>query len=395
MSIDFTAEAVPLAEELVAIRRYLHQIPELGLELPQTQAKVVEELADLPVEIHKGEGLDSVVAILRGGRPGPRVLLRGDMDALPVAEETGLDFASVNGRMHACGHDLHVTGLLGAAKLLSAHQAELPGTVLFMFQPGEEGPGGAQPMIDEGMLGMLDGPIDAAYAIHVGAGERGVFNTRPGTIMAGANQLHVTFHGRGGHASQPSKSIDPVRPTVEFAQALNAAVTSSFSVFDPVVASVTQLHGGDAVNVIPPSAGVGVSVRTLSAQSTELFPQVATRLAESIATAHGCTAEVDWQVQYPVTVNDEAEARFALDTLTGVFGPERVVESPDPLMGSEDFSLVLNEVPGAFVFFQIAPADVDPETGPANHSPLVRFDDSYLPDQAAALATLAWERLSR
>lgn len=392
MTIDFTAESAALADDLRALRRDLHRNPELGLALPYTQKRILDALDGLPLEITLGTNLDSVVAVLRGGQPGPTIVLRGDMDALPVIEATGLDFASTNGNMHACGHDLHVSGLVGAARLLCAHREQLRGTVAFMFQPGEEGMGGAKIMLDEGMFDSIGTKPDAAYAIHVAPGVPGTFVTRPGTVMAGANTLHVTMHGKGGHSSRPEDSVDPVRPVLEFGQALYSMITGSFSVFDPIVAEVTQLNAGGAVNVIPATASLGASVRTLSAESTKRFPELATRLAESVAAAHGCTAEVVWTEQYPVTVNNAAETQFALDTLTTAFGSVRVVEAPDPVMGSEDFSYVLEEVPGAFVFFFVTPAGLDPETAATNHSAEVLFDDAYLPDQAAALATLAWER---
>ncbi|WP_209372316.1 M20 metallopeptidase family protein [Brevibacterium renqingii] len=395
MTVDFTTEAAALAADLSELRRDLHRNPELGLDLPYTQKRILQALEGLPLEITLGRELSSVVAVLRGGRPGPITLLRGDMDALPVVENTGLEFASQNGSMHACGHDLHVSGLVGAARLLAAHQAELAGTVAFMFQPGEEGMGGAKIMIDEGMFDAIGGIPDAAYAIHVAPGAPGTFVTRPGTIMAGANTLHVTMHGKGGHSSRPQDSIDPVRPVLEFGQALYAMISGSFSVFDPIVAEVTQLSAGDAVNVIPSTASIGASVRTLSNDTTKRFPELATRLAESIAAAHRCSAEVEWTEQYPVTVNDAAEAAFASATLTESFGPGRVVTAPDPVMGSEDFSYVLNEVPGTFLFLFVSPEGVDPATAATNHSPEVLFDDGHLPDQAAALATLAWQRSLR
>lgn len=392
MTIDFTAESSGLSAELRELRRDLHRNPEIGLELPYTQKRILAALEGLPLEITLGKDLSSIVAVLRGGQPGPTILLRGDMDALPVAETTGLDFASDNGFMHACGHDLHVSGLVGAAKLLAAHQAELRGTVAFMFQPGEEGMGGAKIMLDEGMFETIRQTPDAAYAIHVAPGVPGTFVSRPGTIMAGANTLHVTMHGRGGHSSRPQDAADPVRPILEFGQSLYSMITGSFSVFDPIVAEITQLNAGTAVNIIPETASLGASVRTLSAESTNKFPELATRLAESIAAAHGCRAEVVWNEQYPVTVNDAAEAQFVADTLTDAFGPQRFVEAQDPVMGSEDFSYVLEQVPGAFLFFFVTPEGTDPETAATNHSPEVLFDDAYLPDQAAALATLAWKR---
>ncbi|MDN6373369.1 MAG: M20 family metallopeptidase [Brevibacterium aurantiacum] len=395
MTTDFRTEALSLTTELRDLRRVLHRNPELGLELPFTQQKILDSLEGLPLEITTGQGLSSVVAVLRGGMPGPTVLLRGDMDALPVTEATGLDYASINGNMHACGHDLHVTGLVGAAKLLSAHQAELAGTVAFMFQPGEEGPGGAQRMLDEGMFETIGSTPDSAYAIHVAPGVPGTFVGRPGTVMAGANTLHVTMHGKGGHSSRPEDATDPIRPLLEFGQALYSMITGSFSVFDPIVAEVTQLEAGTAVNIIPATAKLGASVRTMSAETTKKFPAAATRLAASIAAAHECTAAVVWTEQYPVTVNDAQEIEFVAETLTEAFGAHRYVTAPNPVMGSEDFSFVLNEVPGAFLFMFVSPDDVDPATAATNHSPEVLFDDAHLPDQAAALATIAWQRTLR
>ena len=395
MAPDFPREATAIAADLVALRRALHRDPEVGNDLPRTQTRVLEALDGLPLEITTGDSLTSVVAVLRGSRPGPTVLLRGDMDALPVREDNDLDYRSTNGAMHACGHDLHTAGLVGAARLLSAHREELAGNVVFMFQPGEEGPGGAEPMVAEGVLDAAGVRADAAFAVHVLPGERGVFTLRPGPIMAGSNVLRVTFHGAGGHGSQPQTALDPVPPLVEFCQALQVMITRRFSVFDPVVAAITNLSAGEAVNVIPASASMGASVRTLSADTTRDFPAYARTLAESVAAGFGCTAEVHWKTQYPPTVNDHDQARFALDTLSRWFGADRVVQAVDPLMGSEDFSFVLNEVPGAFYFLFATPEGIDPDTAAMNHSPLVLFDDDVLADQAASLATLAWEHNAR
>ncbi|ANS78011.1 N-acetyl-L,L-diaminopimelate deacetylase [Serinicoccus hydrothermalis] len=392
---DFPSEARALADDLTALRRGLHQTPELGNDLPQTQARVLAALDGLPLEITTGTALTSIVAVLRGANPGPTVLLRGDMDALPVAEETGHDFASTNGNMHACGHDLHTAGLVGAARLLAAHQNELAGNIVFMFQPGEEGPGGAAPMIAEGVLDAAGARIDAAYGVHVLPGEPGVFGTRRGAILAGANELRITFHGAGGHGSQPHRALDPVPPLLEFCQALQVMISRRFDVFDPVVASITNLSAGDAINVIPASASMGASVRTLSQGTTEAFPRYAAELAQSVAAGHGCTAEVDWKSLYPPTINDPGEADFALATLRTVFGEDRAVETKDPLMGSEDFSYVLQNAPGAFYFFQVSPPEIDPQTAAFNHSPHVLFDDAHLADQAASLAALAFARTVR
>jgi amidohydrolase len=392
----FAEEAVPLAPSLRELRRDLHRHPELGNHLPRTQAAVLAALEGLPLRIVEGESLSSVVAVLEGGRPGPAVLLRGDMDALPVRENSGEEFSSLNENMHACGHDLHTAGLVGAARLLSAHRQELAGSVVFMFQPGEEGPGGAQPMIEEGLLQVTGERPAAAYGIHVMPRGSGLAVYRPGPTMAGSYVLSASMKGRGGHGSTPSASVDPVPPLVEFVGALQAAVTREFNVFDPVVATVTQLRaGGEAPNVIGDTASCGATVRAMTRQTGERFGEVAERLAAGIAAAHGCEAEVRYEVVYPPTASDPAEAQFAAETLRGVLGEEKVVEAPHAVMGSEDFSYVLEQVPGAFIFMGAAPADVDPAEAAVNHSAEARFDDAVLPTQAAALAALAFDRLAR
>lgn len=387
--MTLTEAGTRLLPELVALRRELHADPEVGLDLPRTRDRVLAALDGLGLEITLGKRTTSVVAVLRGARPGPTVLLRGDMDALPVAELTGLDFASTNGAMHACGHDLHVAGLVGAARLLADRREEIAGNVIFMFQPGEEGCGGAKIMLEEGLLDVAGERPEAAYAIHVAPGPFGGFGVRPGTTMAGANELYVTVHGEGGHGSQPHTAVDPVPAIVEIAGALQTMVTRSFDVFDPVVASVTQLSAGDAVNVIPDRASLGATVRTLSVAATERFETLATRVATGIAAAHGCTVEVRFEVNYPVTVSDPELTALTLDELRAEFGPQRAVVMENPLMGSEDFSFVLQEVPGTFIMLTCSPADVDLATAAFNHSPRVLFDDAILGDQAAALARLA------
>ena len=393
--MTFLEDAQLLHPELVALRRTLHANPEVGTHLPWTQQQVLRALEGLGLEISTGEALTSVTAVLRGAKPGPTVLLRGDMDGLPVVEQTGLEYASTNGAMHACGHDLHTAALVGATRLLSARRADLPGTVVFMFQPGEEGPGGAAPMLAEGLLDVAGQRPVAAYGLHVAPGPGGRFAYRPGTAMAGASNLSVTFHGRGGHGSQPHTAQDPVPALLEFGTALQTMVTRRFSVFDPVVASITTLSAGEARNVIPSAARLGASVRILSHENAELFPRAVRELAEGIAAAHGVHTDVEWEVLYPVTVNDDAEAALTGEVLTAMFGGDRVSRMPNPPMGSEDFSFVLDEVPGCFFFFACGPETVDPATAGANHSPTVLFDDALLGDQAAALAGVAWERLAR
>jgi amidohydrolase len=392
--MDLVAEGAGVSAGLVELRRELHRVPEVGLQLPRTQKLVLDALAGLPLEVSTGKELTSVVGVLRGGQPGPTVLLRGDMDALPVVEETGLEYASDNGNMHACGHDLHTAGLVGAARLLSAHREELHGNVVFMFQPGEEGLGGAGYMLREGLLQMSGTKPIAAYALHVWSqAAKGMFQTRPGTVMASSNQLHITVHGKGGHGSTPDRTIDPVPVVAELVLALQTYATRRVNVFDPVVITVTQLEAGVAINVIPNTARLGATVRTLSDASLEQLRRELPSLAERIAAAHGCTVDARLEPQYPVTVNDAARTAETSAILTDLFGADRVEQLDNPLMGAEDFSMVLKEVPGTFVMVGARPDDVSEAEAPSNHSSIVRFDDAVLADQAAALAQLAVHHL--
>ena len=391
-------EAAQLADEITELRHAIHREPEIGLDLPKTQRKVLDALSGLPLEVSTGKAVSSVTAVLRGGRPGPVVLLRGDMDALPVTEETGLPYASaMPGVMHACGHDLHTAMLAGAAKLLSARRAELPGTVIFMFQPGEEGYAGARYMINEGVLDAAGERPVAAYALHVSGNKLpcGMFSTRPGPVLAAADQITVTVHGRGGHASQPHRAADPIPAACEMVIALQTMVTRKFDVFDPVVITVGSFHAGTADNVIPDQARFLATARSYSAASRTALADLVPRLITDIASAHGLTADAEYAAEYPVTVNDAAEAAFAEQVITEVFGPDRGETARHPITGAEDFSFVLEEVPGAFVFVGACPPELDPETAPTNHSAVAQFDDSVLTEGTALYAELALRRLAQ
>jgi amidohydrolase len=402
--MSIRADAAELQPELANLRRALHRIPEIGLHLPRTQETVLAALDDLPLEVATGTGLSSVTAVLRGGATrsgatgnGRVVLLRGDMDALPITEKSGEDFASTHaGAMHACGHDLHTAGLVGAARLLSARRADLAGDVVFMFQPGEEGFDGAAHMIDEGVLGAAGRPADAAYALHVVSYEyrNGQFTTRPGPVLAAADGLFVTVLGAGGHGANPHTARDPIPAACEMVTALQTMVTRGFDVFDPVVVTVGVFRAGTKRNIIPAEATFEATVRSFSPGARVAVRERVVRLCEGIAAAHGLDVHVRYEEEYPVTVNDAAENDFLEDTVRDVFGPDRYESMPDPATGSEDFSRVLSRVPGAFVFLGASTSD-DPATAPPNHSPLARFDDGVLGDGAALLAELAVRRLGR
>ncbi|WP_223622907.1 M20 family metallopeptidase [Microbacterium sp. EST19A] len=388
---DATAEE--LREDLIAVRRELHQAVEIGLDLPQTQAILLRELEGLGLEITRGTSLSSITAVLRGGRPGPVVLLRGDMDGLPVAEATGLPFASTSGAMHACGHDLHMAGLLGAIRLLVARRDELPGTVIFMFQPGEEGQAGGRIMIEEGVLDAAGERPVAAYAIHVdSATPRGQLVTREGAMMASASAMRMTLRGTGGHAAFPQLGIDPVPVAAQLILAVQTFAARRLPATDQAVISITRLSSdSEASNVLAASVSLEANIRTLSQVTLDTVRTQLPVLLTGIAEANGCTLETEFIASYPVTYNDPAETREVLAALDEVVGVERVTRLAAPSMASEDFSYVLEEVPGALVFVGAAP-----DSGPLPlHSDNAIFDDAVLPLQAQVLAELAWRRLER
>jgi hippurate hydrolase len=393
MALDdsLRSDAAAMAGELADLRHRLHRHPEIGLDLPVTQETVLDALDGLGLEISIGERLSSVTAVLRGARRGPAVLLRGDMDALPVTESTGLPYAStVDGAMHACGHDLHTAMLVGAARLLAAHRDALAGDVVFMFQPGEEGWDGAGHMLTEGVLDAAGSRVVAAYGMHVMSSRipTGVFTTRPGTLMAASAGLQVIVRGEGGHGSAPHLARDPVTAAAEMVTALQTLVTRRFDVFDPVVVTVGTFHAGTRRNVIPDVAMFDATVRTFSAQANERIRTEAPLLCERIAQAYGLDAEVTYSDEYPITVNDADHASFAAETVADVFGQERYRHMTWPLTGAEDFSRVLDAVPGCYLMLG-ACADADPDHAPNNHSSRAAFADDVLADGVLLHAQLA------
>ena len=387
--------------EVVAIRRRIHRHPEIGTDLPITQDLIVEELAKLGLEGRRGTALTSVVAVVEGGRSGPTVLLRGDMDALPLHEDTGLDFASeVDGSMHACGHDTHVAMLLGAARLLQERRGELPGRVILMFQPGEEGFGGARTMIEEGLLEAAaasggERPT-GALAVHISTSyPAGEIHLRPGPEMASTDVIRITVHGRGGHASEPYSSLDPIVVAAEIVIALQTMVTRRIDVFDPAVVTIAQITAGTTNNIIPESVFLFGTIRTVTEETREKVRAGVRRVAEGIAAAHGATAEVDLEPGYPVTINDPEYTAFVSETARSLIGPDRVKEMKAPIMGGEDFSYVLQQVPGAMAFLGGRPASEDPDTAPQNHSNVVVFDEEPMIVGVALYASVAIRHLTR
>ncbi|MGW5382108.1 M20 metallopeptidase family protein [Nocardia sp. NPDC003963] len=368
----------------ILLRRELHRNPEVGLVLPWTQARILRALDGLGLEVSTGSATTSVTAVLRGGRvsdhPRPVVLIRSDMDALPVAESTGLEYAATNGAMHACGHDLHMAILIGAAHRLAARRAELAGDVVFVFQPGEENWGGALAMLAEGVLEAAGRPVDAALGLHVLSYNlpHGVFGMRRGPMMSGSNTFTVSFVGSGGHGSAPETARDPIVAAADFVSALQTAVTRTFGMLTPVVAGVGQISGGHSGNVIPDTAQVSGTARAFTAQDSARLRALVARVADGVAHTHGVEATAELvEVAIP-TVSADAEADFAVTTARRLFGDRGVEVMEHPCTASEDFSWFLDRVPGAFVLLGACPPDRDPATAPSNHSPYATFDDAVI-----------------
>ena len=395
-------EARDILDEVVALRRTLHQWPELGNHLPITRENVLGALDGLPLDITLHETTSGIAAVLDGGKPGPTVLLRGDMDALPMPEDTGLDFQSkVDGAMHACGHDTHTSMLVGAAKLLSARRESLPGRVLFMFQPGEEGFGGAEFMLDEGLLQLphrADGnesPVTGAYALHITSNlPSGWIATKGGPIMASSDSMLITVTGRGGHASQPHNALDPIPVACEIVQALQMMVTRNVDVFDPSVITVARITSGTTSNVIPETAVIEGTIRAVSERTRTKVHDGLKRVCEGIAAAHGAAVDINLHIGYPVTVNDPGGADFGLGVATELLGQNSVVRMPNPVMGAEDFSYVLQRVPGSMMFLGGTPLERDPFSAAPNHSNRVYFDEQAMVDGMSVYAAVALRHLA-
>ena len=322
------------------------------------------------------------------------MLLRGDVDALPMPEETGLDYASKTaGLMHACGHDSHTAMLVGAARLLCARQHLLSGNVMFMFQPGEEGYHGARYMIEDGLLDPLP---DAAFAIHMQPnGPYGVFTGRAGSTLASADVISVTITGRGGHASMPHESVDPVPIACEIVTAIQSMVTRRVNVFDPAVVTIGKIEAGTTNNVIPDTAHLLGTMRTVSVETRVQVKNDLRRLVTGIAAAHGAAANVDFDEGYPSVQSDVRAVSLGRSTAADLFGDEAWVDMAAPHMGAEDFAYVLQKVPGAFYFLGAAHAGTDWKTCCGMHSTQMVIDESVMAKGVAFHAALALRFLSQ
>jgi hippurate hydrolase len=389
---DLIDSARALAPDIISLRRAIHAEPELGLQTPLTMQKVREALADLPLEWKEGPSTTGAIATLKGPENGRRVLLRGDMDALPMDEKTDLDFAStIPGRMHACGHDTHTAMLAGAARILTERRDELPGTVQFMFQPGEEGYHGARFMLDDGLIDPLP---DAAFALHIMPNAaHGVFAGRAGALLSAADQFTITVKGQGGHASMPHDCADPIPAAAAIVSAIQTMVTRRFKATSAVVVTVTQIHAGTAHNVIPDDVMLGGTIRTLTPEHRNKVHALLVQTVTDTARAHGIEAECEIEHGFPVTLCDARAVALGQKVAIDLGGEEAWRDLSDPLMGAEDFSYVLEKVPGAMFFLGVAPDGEDWTQCCAVHSPRMHVDENALPTGAAMLAGCAVEFL--
>lgn len=380
---------------LVQIRRDLHQIPEFGLDLPNTLARVLREVDSLG-EVTLGKDMTAAAIVIRGSQPGPTVLLRADMDALAVNEDTGLAFSSTNGYMHACGHDLHMAIGVGAAQLISENKDQLKGNVVMFFQPGEEGHDGAGVMLSQDMhLASGEKPI-AAYGIHVfSMDDPGVFASRKGTMMASAGDVIVTLKGKGGHGSMPWTAIDPITGLIEILSSIQSFIIKHFDALDPIVLNVGWIKAGNdhTTNIVPEVASFGATVRSFSKQGYEDTRTKIPAFIKNMAAAFGLEAEIEFSPATKVLVNDH-DAIDRVERVTNtVFGEGRYENMDQPIPGGEDMASILEEIPGAFIFLSAADPNIPMEKRESNHSNKAVFDDSVLADGATMLAALAFDTL--
>ena len=384
---DLLEAARSLQGETIELRRSIHAEPEIGLQLPETQKKIVESLTGLGLDITLGQSTTSVVADLDTGKPGPTVLLRGDMDALPLQEDYVSDFQSkVDGAMHACGHDSHVAMLASAARLLSENKDSFTGKVRFMFQPGEEGYHGAKYMIEEG---VLDG-VDRAFAIHVVTNmPNGLLSTKGGALLASADRFEITVHGKGGHASAPHHCIDPIPPAAAMVGGLHNIVSRDIDPSQSAVLTVAHIEAGTTNNIIPASAFLEGTIRTFDEGVRSKIKDAVSRVAHGTSQAHGCTCTSEVISGYPVTINNEEQALLTSRVASALVGADGFHMAEDPALAAEDFSYVLNQVPGAMAMIGVCPDDVSPAEAAPNHSNFMRVNESAFYNGVGLYAAMA------
>ena len=390
--MSFLEEAQAIKGETIAIRRDLHRHPELGLEEERTAGIVAKKLQELGLSVTMGIGKTGVVGLLRGQAESPVLLLRFDMDALPIQEETGVEYASeVPGKMHACGHDSHVAVGLSVAKLLAQHKAELNGTIKFVFQPGEEGAGGAKMMVDDG---VLENPkVDYSMAMHVWNEKPiGWYELTKGPVMAGAEIFSVKITGKGGHAASPHQSADPIAASAQIITALQTIVSRNVPPLESAVVSVCQVYAGTAFNIIPQEAHLNGTIRAFTPEILGTIHERFTGIVNGITSAMGCGAEVTFKkITLPVANNPAL-----VELMTNIvmeLDPDAKIDHAYQTMGSEDFSFLMQDIPG--LFLMVGSANPDKGLTHYHHHPKFNIDEACLPYAAAILARGALAILER
>jgi len=380
--------AVAISSELfadtVAIRRDLHAHPELAFEETRTAEIVAVRLRALGLDVHTGIGGTGVVGVLTGTQPGRTIMLRADMDALPMPEENDVAYVSRNaGVTHACGHDAHVAMLLGAAAIMRDRASDVHGRIAFVFQPAEEGGGGARAMLDDGLIARFE--IERAYGLHISnILPSGVIGLRPGPLMAAVDSFDLVVEGMGGHGAMPHRSVDPIVVAAELVGGLQRVVSREVDPVEPAVVTIGAINGGTTYNVIPPRVALKGTVRTFTTATRDSMEARVRRIAEHTCAAANATCTLQWHPSYPVTENDPTEAAFVTATLAAEFGAERVLDIP-PIMGSEDFSYFAQVVPACFYF--LGAGDASHQF--PNHHPAFDIDENAMKAGIAAHVAIA------
>lgn len=390
--LNIIQEVNKIEEDIISWRRELHQIPEIGLDLPRTTKFIMDELDNMNIEYHTLVNGNAIVGLIKGKEEGKTIGLRADTDALPVKEKTGLEFASNNGCMHACGHDGHTAILLGVAKVLNENKDKFKGNVKLLFQPGEEYPGGAKPMIEEG---ALENPkVDVVMGLHLGnLGKeipKGKIGVSYGAMMAAVDVMYIKINGKGSHGAYPHQSIDPIVTASEIVLALQTIISREVDPVEPAVVSVTRIDGGFNHNIIPDSVEIQGTIRTVNEETRQRISRRIEEIVKGITLAHGASYEIDYEFCYPALINSEEFTKGFVESAKKIIPEEDIVEMKSPVMGAEDMSFFLQEVPGTF-FYLSNMAEIDGEFHP-HHNPKFDIDEGEMWKGAALIIqnTIDW-----
>jgi amidohydrolase len=385
-------EVKKIEKDIINWRRKLHQIPEIGLNLPKTSRFIMDELDNMNIEYHTLVNGNAIVGLIKGKEEGKTIGLRADTDALPVKEETGLEFASDNGYMHACGHDGHTAILLGVAKVLNENKDKFEGNVKLLFQPGEEYPGGAKPMIEEG---ALENPkVDAVMGLHLGnLGKeipKGKIGVSYGAMMAAVDVMYIKINGKGSHGAYPHQSIDPIVTASEIVLALQTIISREVDPVEPAVVSVTRIDGGFNHNIIPDSVEIQGTIRTVNEDTRQRISRRIEEIVKGITMAHGASYKIDYEFCYPALINSEEFTKGFVESAKRIIPEDDIVEMKSPVMGAEDMSFFLQRVPGTF-FYLSNLGKIDGEFHP-HHNPKFDIDEGEMWKGAALIiqGTIDW-----